>query len=78
MVKGHQSLQDLLVSDELLTEKQLAEYLGLSLSTVRRLRYAGTGPPVVWLGSRPRYRRSDVDAWLAAGGTKQSPSSDRT
>lgn len=73
MVKGRQNLQTLLVSDELLAEKQLAEYLGLSLSTVRRLRYAGTGPPVVWLGARPRYRRSDVDAWLAAGGTKPPP-----
>ncbi len=73
MVKGRQNLQTLLVSDELLAEKQLAEYLGLSLSTVRRLRYAGTGPPVVWLGSRPRYRRSDVDEWLAAGGTKRPP-----
>jgi excisionase family DNA binding protein len=55
-----------------MTEKRLAEYLGLSLSTVRRLRYTGTGPPVVWLGARPRYRRADVDEWLAAGGTKRS------
>ena len=24
----------------------------------------GTGPPVLWAGDRPRYRRGDVDAWL--------------
>jgi excisionase family DNA binding protein len=57
-------------SDALLTEAELAQYLKLSLSTVRRMRYAGTGPAVVWLGARPRYRKSDVDAWLAAGGSR--------
>jgi DNA-binding Xre family transcriptional regulator len=36
---------------ELMSEKELAAYLGLSLSTVRRLRYAGEGPPVTWLGT---------------------------
>ena len=57
-------------SDAILTEAELAQYLKLSLSTVRRMRYAGTGPAVVWLGARPRYRKSDVDAWLAAGGSR--------
>jgi excisionase family DNA binding protein len=57
-------------SDALLTEAELAEYLKLSLSTVRRMRYGGTGPAVVWLGARPRYRKSDVDAWMAAGGSR--------
>lgn len=57
-----------------MTEKELAEYLGVSLSTARRLRFTDTGPPVVWLGSRPRYRRPDVDAWLAAGGSKRDSS----
>jgi excisionase family DNA binding protein len=49
---------------DMMSEKELATYLGLSLSTVRRLRYAGEGPPVTWLGKRPRYRRASVNAWL--------------
>jgi hypothetical protein len=31
---------------------------------VRRWRAEGIGPPVLWAGDRPRYRREDVDAWL--------------
>jgi predicted DNA-binding transcriptional regulator AlpA len=57
--------------DPLLSETELAKYLGLSLSTTRRMRYAGTGPPVSWLGRRPFYRKSAVDRWVNEGGTKR-------
>jgi hypothetical protein len=50
--------------DDLLTERELALYCRVSLRTVRRWRAEGTGPPVLWAGDRPRYRRGDVDAWL--------------
>ena len=50
--------------DKLMTEAELADYCRVSLRTVQRWRYEGTGPPVVWAGDRPRYRRSQVDAWL--------------
>jgi excisionase family DNA binding protein len=48
----------------LMTERELAEYCRVSIATVRRWRAEGTGPPVEWAGTRPRYRRSEVDAWL--------------
>ncbi len=51
----------------LLTERDLALYIGLSLPTLQRMRAAGTGPQFVQLSLRRiAYRRSDVDAWLAA------------
>jgi excisionase family DNA binding protein len=54
-----------------MTEQQLADYLDVSLSTVVRMRAEGTGPPVVMIGRRPRYLRSEVDAWIARGGSAQ-------
>jgi excisionase family DNA binding protein len=50
--------------DEYLTEAEVAELLKVSVGTVRRWRREGIGPPVLWAGGRPRYRRGDVDAWL--------------
>lgn len=47
-----------------MTEKELAAYLQVALRTVRHWRSEGTGPKVLWAGGRPRYRKSDVDAWL--------------
>jgi excisionase family DNA binding protein len=47
-----------------MTEQELAEYCRVALRTVRKWRAEGTGPPVLWAGGRPRYRRSEVDAWL--------------
>ena len=55
------------VPDILLTERDLAVYLGLSLPTLQRMRADGTGPQFVQLSQRRiAYRRSDVDAWLTA------------
>ena len=50
--------------DALLTEQELADWLKVGLRTVQRWRYDGTGPPVLWAGNRPRYRRGDVRDWL--------------
>jgi predicted DNA-binding transcriptional regulator AlpA len=50
--------------ERLLTERQLAEYLNLSLRTVQRWRAEGTGPPVLYAKNVPRYRKAEVDAWL--------------
>lgn len=50
--------------DEYLTEAEVAELLKVSVSTVRRWRREGSGPPVLLAGARPRYRRADIDAWL--------------
>ena len=55
-----------------LTEKQAAQYLGLSVSFLRADRAYGPraghepGPPWIQLGRRVGYMRSDLDEWLAA------------
>jgi excisionase family DNA binding protein len=50
--------------EELLTQRQLAEELQVSLRTLERWRQEGTGPAFIRVGRSPRYRRSDIDAWL--------------
>jgi excisionase family DNA binding protein len=50
--------------ERLLSEKEVARYLNLSLRTIQRWRAEGTGPPVLYAGRYPRYRKADVDAWL--------------
>jgi excisionase family DNA binding protein len=50
--------------EQLMSEQELADYLGMHVGTVRKWRRAGSGPPVHWAGSKPRYRLSEVDAWL--------------
>lgn len=50
--------------EKLLTEKQVAEYLNVTVRTVQRWRAEGMGPPVLYAYRSPRYRKADVDAWL--------------
>src|SRR5262245_1568784 len=52
---------------EILTERQVARWLGLGEATVYRLRHDGTGPAFIRLSARRvGYRRSVVEAWLKA------------
>lgn len=57
---------------EVLTEQQAAIYIGMSVAYLRRDRVAGQlgnrtpGPRWMKYGRLVRYRRSDLDAWLAA------------
>ena len=51
--------------DPLLSEKQLSEWLGISLPTLQRLRSNGSGPRFVQLSERRvAYRKSVVEQWL--------------
>jgi hypothetical protein len=52
--------------DPLLTEVQSAEVLNLSMRTLQAWRTRRTGPSFVRAGRAIRYRRSDLDAWVAA------------
>lgn len=67
--------------DLLVNTTQAADYLGLSPRTLERWRVGGGGPAYVVLGSKSvRYRRSALDAFLAAGertSTSQTPTSTR-
>lgn len=55
------------VKDGLVDEKVVAEYLGVSLGTVRRWRVDKKGPVYFKFGYRiVRYRVADVQAYLQA------------
>lgn len=44
-----------------------ASYVGLSASTLNMMRCQGKGPRYLKLSSRVYYRKSDLDAYIAAG-----------
>lgn len=50
---------------DLLTEQETADYLRVSIYSVKRWRRVGTGPPYTKLGLKTiRYHKSDIDGWL--------------
>lgn len=50
-----------------MTAKELAEMIGVTTDTLYQWRYRGThGPKYSKLGGFVRYKRSDVDKWIAA------------
>ena len=58
---------------EWLTTEELAAWLNVPIDTVRRWRYTGTGPRGTKIGRHVRYRRSDVETWLATRPTEGGP-----
>ena len=44
---------------------QTAEWLGLSVSTLAKMRLFGNGPVYSKLGRRVVYRPEDIDAWVS-------------
>jgi predicted DNA-binding transcriptional regulator AlpA len=53
--------------DQLLNEKQVAIWLGISLPSLQRHRSHGSGPQYVQLSERRiGYRKSAVERWLEA------------
>ena len=44
-----------------------AEYCGISVAYLAKLRVTGNGPVFIRLGRRVVYDSDDLDAWLAAG-----------
>ena len=53
------------MDDDIWTTKQLAEYLKVSIPQVNAFRAYGTGPVYLKIGKLVRYRRKDVEKWLA-------------
>jgi excisionase family DNA binding protein len=49
---------------ELLTVRQVAELLQVSISTVERMTRRGQGPPSIKFGRSRRWLRRDVEHWL--------------
>ena len=48
----------------LLTSKQLAGALSVSVNTLYAWQTRGTGPPAIRVGRHTRYRVEDVQSWL--------------
>jgi predicted DNA-binding transcriptional regulator AlpA len=56
------------LTDKLLTERELADWLKISIPTLRRWRMEGIGPEFIKCGpSLVRYQHSTVQQWLAEG-----------
>lgn len=51
--------------DRLLTVQDLANYVGVPVATIYTWRYRREGPPGLRVGRYLRYRRSDVETWIA-------------
>ena len=59
--------------NEILRTADAAQYVDLAESTLEKLRVYGGGPTFIRLGARAiRYRREDLDAWLAAGARRST------
>lgn len=58
--------------------RDAAEYLGLSVSTLRGWRQHGTGPASYCLGRTVLYDRDVLDAWVASQKTKTTVGEDPT
>ncbi len=52
--------------DTYMLTSELAELTHTAAQTWRKKRWKGDGPPFIKIGNRVLYRRSDVEAWLAA------------
>ena len=50
--------------DQLLTVKELADYLGVPVATIYAWRYRRQGPPGFRVGKHVRYRWSDISEWI--------------
>ena len=50
----------------LIDEKQLCAELGISSVTATKWRAKAAGPPFIKVGRLVRYRRADIEAWLAS------------
>jgi excisionase family DNA binding protein len=57
-------------SERLMTPAQVADFLAVPLGTVYRWRYEHIGPTGVRVGRHVRYRRSEIERWLDAGGSQ--------
>jgi predicted DNA-binding transcriptional regulator AlpA len=61
-VRSTNAVDDLALIDE----KQLCADLGISSVTATKWRAKAAGPPFIKVGRLVRYRRTDVEAWLAS------------
>lgn len=58
--------------DKLLSEKEVAKLINMSLSFLQHDRQRGGGIPYVKIGNSVRYRRTDVDAYIAGNSRRHT------
>lgn len=58
----------------LLKEGEVAERLAIEVSTLRRWRWAGTGPRFVKIGEAVRYEPSVIEQFIVSGRRKSTSS----
>jgi excisionase family DNA binding protein len=49
----------------MMTPREASAYLSLSVGRLAKMRLTGDTPPYVKIGASVRYRRADLDEWLA-------------
>ena len=54
------------MDNQLLAVEEAAQRIGLSVSTLNKLRVLGGGPIFLKLGRRVAYHVADLNAWLAS------------
>lgn len=59
--------------DGLMSPQELAELLGLPISTVYGMNCEGSGPRRIRIGKHIRYRRADVNKWLDSRVVENGP-----
>jgi len=57
-------------TNEILTEDEFIELMGITKRTARYWRANSVGPAFVKVGAKTRYRRASIDTWMA---THESP-----
>lgn len=62
----HPGSASLATNSPLIDEKQLCAELGISSVTATKWRAKAAGPPFIKVGRLVRYRRADVEVWLAS------------
>ena len=68
----HNALQTEVTLPALMTQAELAQYLGKSTAWAERSRWDGSGPSFVKLGKSVRYRACDVLAWIEANARRNT------
>lgn len=61
---------------KVISTKTAARYVGLSASTLAKLRLSGNGPIYCKLGRRVVYRPTDLENWLQSRATRDTSDAD--